>query len=285
MILVKFDKSHSFLDKIGIPHLKEYENNVIIDRIDFSEHEKDRSIEWRNDGVYLKINGNLQKGFIFNKNYLISDYGNPKFHLFECSVIQKFIEQGTMSRYYFWSNSNFVTVTQRGSNIEYKNQKLNLCSKCRQILRERELPSINNTEDFHKQLDINDNIIEKNETEIGTDIFNRPLNWQKISRAYREEQNYTCQECGFGGEDIKNNYDKRYIHTHHINSNELSNTHRDNLKAVCVLCHFNEDEHHKLNFEKRRMKSELQNFIKKYKQRLLEIRNPHIENYILKNEI
>lgn len=285
MILNKFDKSHNFLDKIGIPRLQEYENNVIIDRIDFSEQEKERSIEWRNDGVYLKINGNLQKGFMFNKNYLVSDYGNPKFHLFECSVIQRFIDQGNMSRYYFWSNSNLVTVTQRGSNIEYKNQKLNLCSKCRQILRERDLQEIGNTDDFHKQLDINDSDIKKNEKKIDTDIFNRPINWSKISRAYREEQNYVCENCGFGGEDLKNNYDKRYIHTHHINSHELLNTHRDNLKSVCVLCHFNEDEHHQLNFEKRRMKSELQNFVIKYKQKLLEIKNPYIKNYILKNKI
>ncbi len=285
MALITFKNAHNYLDTLGIPRLDEYESNVIIDRIDFTDQENDGSLEWRNDGVYLIINGNYQKGFMFNKNYLVSDYGNPKFHLFECSVIQKFIDKGIMSRYYFWSNSDLVTVTQRGSSIEYENQSLNLCSKCRQILHERNLPSITNTEGFHNLLDLNDNEIENNETEVETDIFKRPINWRRISRAYREEQNYTCEECGFGGEDLENNYDKRYIHTHHINSYELLNTHRENLKAVCVLCHYKQDEHHQSNFDKRRMKRELLNFVRNYKLRLIEIGNPYIDDFITENEI
>ena len=285
MTLIKFENAHNYLDTLDIPRLDEYESNVIIDRIDFTDQENDGSIEWRNDGVYLIINGNYQKGFMFNKNYRISDYGNPRFHLFECSVIQNFIDQGIMSRYYFWSNSDLVTVTQRGSNIEYENQSLNLCSKCRQILHERNLPRITNTEDFHSLLDLNDTEIENNDTETDTDIFNRPINWRRISRAYREEQNYTCEECGFGGDDLDSNYDKRFIHTHHINSNELLNTHRDNLKAVCVLCHYKQDEHHQSNFEKRRMKRELINFVRKYRNRLIEIENLYVEEFIRENEI
>jgi 5-methylcytosine-specific restriction endonuclease McrA len=285
MALITFEKAHNFLDTLGIPRLDEYESNVIIDRIDFTEQENDGSLEWREDGVYIKVKGHHQRGFMFNKDYKVSDYGNPRFHLFECSVIQKFIDKGIMSRYYFWSNSDLVTVTQRGSSIEYENQSLNLCSKCRQILHERNLPNITNTEGFHNLLDLNDNEIENNETEVETDIFKRPINWRRISRAYREEQNYTCEECGFGGEDLENNYDKRYIHTHHINSNELLNTHRDNLKAVCILCHYKQDEHHQSNFEKRRMKRELISFVTKYRNRLIEIGNLYVEEYIRENEI
>ena len=276
MNLTKFHKTHEYLDEIGIPRLDKYSNNVIVDRIDFTEQENDGSLEWREDGVYIKIKGKHQRGFMFNKDYLVSEYGNPKFHLFECSVIKRFIEQGILSRFYFYSNSDLVTVTQRGTKIEYKNQKLSLCSKCSGMLSERNLGYIGNTEDFHNLLDLNDTEIENSNEEIETDIFNRPLNWRSISRAYRLEQNYTCEECGFGGDDLENNYDKRYIHAHHIDGYALQNTHRSNLKSVCVLCHYNQDEHHKSNFEKPRMKKELDNFINKYKTKLIERNNPYI---------
>lgn len=276
MNLTKFHKTHEYLDEIGIPRLDKYSNNVIVDRIDFTEQENDGSLEWREDGVYIKVKGKHQRGFMFNKDYLVSEYGNPKFHLFECSVIKRFIEQGILSRFYFYSNSDLVTVTQRGTKIEHKNQKLSLCAKCSGMLSERNLGYIGNTEDFHNLLDLNDTKIENSNEEIETDIFNRPLNWRSISRAYRLEQNYTCEECGFGGDDLENNYDKRYIHTHHIDGYALKNTHRSNLKSVCVLCHYNQDEHHKSNFEKPRMKKELDNFINKYKTKLIERNNPYI---------
>ena len=276
MNLTKFHKTHEYLDEIGIPRLDKYSNNVIVDRIDFTEQENDGSLEWREDGVYIKVKGKHQRGFMINKDYKVSEYGNPKFHLFECSVIERFIEQGILSRFYFYSNSDLVTVTQRGTKIEYKNQKLSLCSKCSGMLSERNLDYIGNTEDFHNLLDLNDTEIENSNEEIETDIFNRPLNWRSISRAYRLEQNYTCEECGFGGDDLENNYDKRYIHAHHIDGYALLNTHRSNLKSVCVLCHYNQDEHHKSNFEKPRMKKELDNFINKYKTKLIERNNPYI---------
>ena len=180
MNLTKFHKTHEYLDEIGIPRLDKYSNNVIVDRIDFTEQENDGSLEWREDGVYIKVKGKHQRGFMFNKDYKVSEYGNPKFHLFECSVIEGFIEQGILSRYYFYSNSDLVTVTQRGTKIEYKNQKLSLCSKCSGMLSERNLDYIGNTEDFHNLLDLNDTEIENSNEEIETDIFNRPLNWRSI---------------------------------------------------------------------------------------------------------
>lgn len=284
MSLIKFNKAHNYLDEIGIPRLEEYGNNVIIDRIDFTEQENDGGLDWRDDGVYIKVKENHQRGFMFNKDYKVSKYGNPKFHLFECSVIERFTEKGILSRFYFWSNSDLVTVTQRGTKIEFKNQKLSLCSRCSELLRIRNLESIGNTEDFHQLLDLNDSDIESNNEERETDIFNRPLNWRSISRAYRLEQNYTCEECSFGGDDLDNNYDKRYIHTHHIDSYDLENTHRDNLKSVCVLCHYSQDEYHQSQFKKPRMKKELNNFINNYKVKLFEIGNPYIEEYTSKNE-
>jgi len=122
--------------------------------------------------------------------------------------------------------------------------------------------------------------MENNVNKQKTDIFNRPYNWRAISKAYREEKNYTCEDCGFGGKHLKSNFDQRFIHVHHINPYELTNTHRSNLKCVCILCHFYQDKYHQSNFEKPRMKKELFNFVKKYKDILIDIKNPYIKKFL-----
>ena len=285
MSLIKFANAHNYLDTLNIPRLDEYESNVIIDRIDFTEQENEGNIEWRDDGVYLNINGNFQRGFMYIKRPNIQRYGLPKFHLLECKTILEQRQNGRFHNHYFWSNSPTVTLTDRATHNDVEDATLSLCRNCQILIRERTNETISDTNDFHNLLDLNDDEIENNEIETDTDIFNRPINWRRISRAYREEQNYTCEECGFGGDDLKNNYDKRYIHTHHINSNELQNTHRDNLKAVCVLCHYMQDEYHQSKFEKHRMKRELISFVRKYRHRLIEIGNLYIEEFIRENEI
>ncbi len=285
MTLITFDSAHNFLDTLDIPRLDEYESNVVIDRIDFTEQENEGNIEWRDDGVYLNINGNFQRGFMYIKRPDIQRYGLPKFHLLECKTILEQRQNGRFHNHYFWSNSPTVTLTDRATHNDVEDETLSLCRNCQTLIRERTDETIRDTNDFHNLLDLNDDEINNNEIETGTDIFNRPINWRRISRAYREEQNFTCEECGFGGDDLENNYDKRHIHTHHINSNELLNTHRDNLKAACILCHYKQDEHHQSNFEKRRMKRELISFVRKYRSRLIEIGNLYVEQFIRENEI
>lgn len=289
MTLITFENAHNFLDTLNIPRLVEYESNVIIGRIDFTEQENKGNIEWRDDGVYLNINGNFQRGFMYIKRPYLTRYNKnvdninerPRFHLVECSTIEQQRNDGNFDNRYFWSNSPYISLFDYDTGEEYQEKALNLCWNCQQIITDQ----ISNTSDFHNLLDLNDEVIENNEPEAETDIFNRPINWRRISRAYREEQNYICEECGFGGEDLENNFDKRYIHTHHINPNELLNTHRENLKAVCVLCHYKQDMHHQSNFEKRRMKRELISFVTKYRTRLIEIGNLYVEEFINENEI
>lgn len=283
MPLIKFNIAHSYLDTIGVPRLEEYNSNVIIERIDFTEQENDGNIEWREDGVYLNIRGTFLRGFMYIKRPYLTRYNKnveiisdrPRFHILKCSTIEQQRSERRFDNRYFWSNSATISLFDYDTREEFPNKSLNLCYNCQELLSE----DISNTEVFHNLLDLNDNEIETNTEETETDIFKRPLNWRSISKAYREEQNYTCEECGFGGSDLESNYDKRYLHTHHIDSYNLINTHRDNLKSVCVLCHYNQDEHHQSNFEKPRLKRELTSFVNKYRNRLIEIGNKHIENY------
>lgn len=283
MPLIKFNKAHSYLDTIGVPRLEEYNSNVIIDRIDFTEQENDGNIEWREDGVYLNIRGTFQRGFMYIKRPYLNRYNKneeiisdrPRFHILKCSTIEQQRSEGRFDNRYFWSNSATISLFDYDTQEEFPNKALNLCYNCQELLSD----DISNTEVFHNLLDLNDNEIENNNEETETDIFKRPLNWRSVSKAYREEQNYTCEECGFGGSDLENNYDKRYLHSHHISGFDLQNTHRSNLKCVCVLCHYNQDEYHQSNFSKPRLKTELNSFVGKYRNRLIEIGNEHIGNY------
>lgn len=275
MNLHVFDISHSFLDSIGIKRLDEYEDNVFIGTKDFTEEERKGNIEWGNDGVYLKINGNLQRGFMYIKTPDIDRYGLPTFHLFKCDTIQRYIEQGWFDGHYFWSNSEKVDLRQRRTNVLHENKKLNLCGNCRSILSERNLELIRNTEDFHNSLDLNEIQDDEIEPTDKVDIFGRPFNWQKISTAYKKTVNYTCESCGFGGSDLESNYDKRFIDTDHVTGWDLTNTDNSNLMCLCKLCHAYKDDTHTENFNKRRMKIELKTFVNKYRH-ILEIKNPRL---------
>ncbi len=281
MTLIKFEKAHDYLDTLNVPRLVEYKSNVIIERIDFTEQENEGNIKWRDDGVYLKIKDNFQRGFMYIKRPDIQKYGLPRFHLLECKTILYQRQNGRFLNHYLWSNSPTVTLLDRATKEEVKDSLLSLCNNCKTILSKRTGESISDTEQFHDLLDLNHDEIRD---EIKTDINGYHFTWRGSSRKYRLKQNYTCEECNFGGDDLVNNFDKKYIHTHHIDGNKVDDSTK-NLKALCVLCHSKQDEQHKLNFEKRKTKMELRNFIKKYKAKLIEIRNPHIKSFIIENEV
>lgn len=271
----KFVKAHTFLDKAGVPRLDKYDNNVfLIEREDFTEQENAGNIDWKKDGVYLDVQGNEVRGFMYIKRPDILKFGKPKFHLLECQTIKSQRKNGRFHNHYFFSNTPTVTLTDRETGKEYKNETLELCTYCKRLIKKQTSEVIMNT-NYFKNILVNNNSNQKQIKSL-VDIYGRPFNWNEVSRAYKEQRNYTCEECGFGGGDLDNDFDKRYIHTHHINSNELTNTHSDNLKSLCILCHSKQDLHHKENFEKNRMKFELDSFLKKYKRRLIEIGNKYI---------
>ncbi len=284
--LYKFGNAHKFLDKLGIPRLEGYENNVVIEKIDLTEEENKGNIEWRDDGVYLKINDFFQRGFMYIKRPYIYYEGErkdyPKFHIVECSTIKDQKAKNNFNNRYYWSNSDKVTLTDYTTHKVFENIKLKLCSNCKNLIQKINGEKIHTTQDFHNLLKLNNETIEEeNKGNLETDILGRPIHWKRISRAYRESKNYTCEECGFGGDDLENNFDKRYIHTHHIEPTDLLNTHTDNLKALCVLCHSQQDEKHIINFNKTKMQLELKNFIKKYRKKLLERGNPYVKQYLI----
>ncbi|PZX14948.1 hypothetical protein LX69_02276 [Breznakibacter xylanolyticus] len=278
MNLHDFNISHSFLDSIGIKRLDEYEDNVFIGTKDFTEEEKKKNIEWRIDGVYLNVNGIWQKGYFINKDYKVQENRLPKYHLVECSTIQSFKANGKFDKYYNWSNTKCVTITERFSypKIYYEDVVLELCANCKAKLKENGQSILKNTVDFYNSLDL----VPKRKIEKpseNTDIFGRPFNWQKISTAYKKTVDYTCENCGFGGSDLENTYDKRFIDTDHIIGYQLTNTDTSNLQCLDKLCHYYKHINDGGEFNKRRMLIELKTFVNKYRH-ILEIKNTELLN-------
>lgn len=266
-MLYAFSKLAQKLTQLGYPEATESGFRSI--RVDFNAETfkkavREGKIRFSDDGIYLTHEGKEWKGYMYMPTYRISQYNSmPRFHLTRCNTIEKLFSSGFGSLYK-WSNNKLNDITDRDINEIHKDQKLQLCSNCQETI-----IGIINTEDFFDTLDTEE---PQEIVDVEVDIFGYTLNWEKISRAYRKEKDYTCEKCGIK---IENSYDKRFIHTHHKNGNKLINR-KDNLECLCVLCHANTDERHEQNFDKKRMQLEVKTFVEKYRQRLTEIGNEYI---------
>ena len=260
--LYKFEKLDSKLTEWGFPVIDGKSGFQPI-RVDFNADNfrkavKEGKVRFGQDGIYLMHEGVEWKGYMYMPTYRVIEYGMPRFHLTRCEKIEELFSSG-YSSYYKWSNNKLNDITDRNlTHKVYPNQRLQLCNYCRNKITE-----ISNTEDFFETLDTKENA----NTSIEVDIFGYVKNWQKISKDYRKSKDYTCESCG-----IKpaRNFDKRFWHTHHKNGDKTKNE-PSNLECLCVLCHSHKDHTHEENFDKTRMKIELNSFIKQYGEELRKI--------------
>ncbi|MDR2886932.1 MAG: HNH endonuclease [Bacteroidales bacterium] len=268
--LYKFGIWGKKLTEWGFPAISEKSGFQSI-RVDFNAREfqqavRDGKIRFSGDGIYLTHEGREWKGYMYMPTYKVSRYNSmPRFHLTNCEKIQELFSGGH-GYYYKWSNNKLNDITDRDTREIYKNQRLQLCSHCRNAI-----AGITDTEDFFKTLDTDSEIVT-----LEVDIFGYVKDWEKISRAYRKEKDYICESCG-----IKPimEFDKRYWHTHHRNGDKTNNK-SSNLECLCVLCHSYKDYTHEENFDKPRMKRELDSFVNQYQDKLDEINNPYLKQYL-----
>lgn len=266
-MLYKFIKLEERLDQLGYPNATESGFRSI--RVDFNADSfkkavRDGKIRFSEDGIYLIHEGKEWKGYMYMPTYRIQQYSSmPRFHLTRCDTIEKIFSSGFGSLYK-WSNNKLNDITDRDTNKIHKDQKLQLCSNCQQSIF-----GIINTEDFFDTLNAE---IPQEIVNVEVDIFGYVLNWEQISRVYKKEKEYTCEECGIK---IENSYDKRFIHTHHKDGNKLNNR-KDNLECVCVLCHAFKDQTHEHNFDKKRMQRQVKTFVEKYRQQLIALGNEYL---------
>lgn len=174
-----------------------------------------------------------------------------KYHIYKCKTIDEMFKSGRKFRY---SINNRIDGTfyykfadYRGNILkEVENQKLNICKYCLSKYLNRRVNDIDvenfNLAEFHKNNSVFFNNLDIEKLEKGEFVTPNIYvdNWNYISRKVREKRKYTCENCGFSP---RNEYEKRFIHTHHINGDKINN-YEDNLKVLCIKCHSEVDNFH-----------------------------------------
>lgn len=263
-MLYQFQKLNNVLDTWGFPKIKTTSGFQSI-RTDFRKAFEAGKIDFRDDGIYLIHEGREWKGYMYMPTYKVAKYGQvSRFHLKRCSVIDDFITSGMFKTYYQWSNNKLNDITDRDTGIVYKEQCLQLCNNCRSEI----IDSITDTEDFFDTLEKS----EQNEVDIEVDIFGYVRGKERISKEYRRKRGFVCESCSISP---KETIHKRFWHTHHIDGDKTNNK-ESNLECLCILCHSSKDIRHEENFDVKRLKYELNSFIKLYKEELIRIKNPFL---------
>lgn len=243
-----------FLDRLGFPKVEHSGFQIV--RRDLSREEQEGRVRYEAGSVQLDIGGAEYKGYIYLKNPRdIERFGLPKFHIGMCEKLEDERARGKFDNRYFWSNSPTVDLVDGLTKREYKKADLSLCGFCRKALKAGIEPT---TTGFTKALDIHEQDVVSDEVVL--DLFGYPTDWQKISKALREERNHTCECCGLHV--IPELRRRGMLQVHHINGNKTDNR-RANLLCLCVYCHARIDEHHEVNFKATsRMLRQLQSFMK-----------------------
>lgn len=188
----------------------------------------------------------------------ITVYGSqeiqPRFHLANCTTLQKMKDYKRFDRYVVSINTNGrfdLNIIKSQIKTKRENCELSVCQNCLSLLNfdgfligwpktKREI--------FVKQFTI-EHFFEKyprslHVTNPTYNSGNAPLNnytedFNAISIKIREHHKWICQQCWIDLSDIKQ---RHWLHVHHINGLKYDNN-PENLQCICVKCHADKPNH------------------------------------------
>lgn len=218
------------------------------------------SMSFTSEGIFVKGDDGVERQvFLYKKDYHLGRYGKPRFHICKCETIEEFINSGGFRQHYVRANSEPVPVINLDNGREHVEvDALPLCSYCRKII--SGYGSINSTEFVELLKSANDSG-QEDVGEVETDLFGYTKDWESISRKYREKHKYTCEKCGLK---IDDEYDRQYMHVHHVNGVKVNNK-ESNLKCLCLYCHAHVDDNHLKRLTTGANKYVYNDFINKYR--------------------
>lgn len=190
-----------------------------------------------------------------------------RIHLYECQTIKTAKKEGWKDKYKgeYKKNEkyNYTFIKDNKVIHKFQDQKLFICKNCTKMAnKERGTTYSHNkfpVKDYLKKDDDKYSKFFESLSPAGTsptNIYNNNRSSKIKRNAVKEKANWGCMELECPYSDIS--YDKKYVHVHHkdmIKSNDSS----ENLKALCIYCHSQKPQHHRLKKQKN-----YKDFIQKY---------------------
>ena len=264
-----FQHFQTYLKKKNYIFQKRKDFKVI--KRDLTREDQKGNVFYENNGIFLEYKGAKYQGYVSLKEQNLTMYPKlPRFHVVECLTIVTQKSNNTFDNRYFWSNSKYIDIKDSSTGKIHRKQKLELCKNCINVLKK---VNYTTTIEFSEELEKYKQKLQHDEVKLNS--FGRPFDWNRISKSYRVYKNYKCERCNFDGSKMKST-DKRFIEVDHIIAWEYSNLNENNLQCLCVLCHSQKDERHKLNYSKGPNFKKVEEFIAKYRIELKRCNNPYI---------
>lgn len=181
-----------------------------------------------------------------NRRTLLDDPENSRrFHISECRTIERMRLNSRFERYVVTNNISGVfkveSTDPHTGEVEDLKAELYVCKNCLDTLGlasdRSNWPEFSISGFFRDYETFFSSY--PGHSDVTTPRGGYPRNWKQISSGYREQMDWTCEECGVCLTEMTR---RSLLHTHHRNG-VVSDNRPENLQALCAECHDKQPGH------------------------------------------